>query len=767
MATPSRLAGSFAQRYRNHAAAADDPEALAVLANTPLTELPTRQHLRTEGLSLAARLHASCAALHEGLRHARNEGDVLTDASGSMCTRLRGGHAATDVLLSQTHRLRHELAATERRQALVTAFGRAYALSEEDEALLNAPAGGSAALGDSAPLLAVLDNVKAIRARAAALSAEHPLALQLGVGAAAQTERGYGLLFRWLDAQCRALPVRCPEAQLEPLARAVDALRAQPALLATCADEVAAGRQPQLLARFEAALAEPMEEEGGVGGEAAMLPPLHAALVDLRACLEAEARLFRMMLVASDREGAAMEVGSATDLLVPIASATALLAAPLHRHVHRLLAGASLDTVHAAGSRLSLSHRVLTVLHEHAVALAPLVDTALASAISGGTPPEATQLPEVAAAAANKADDAVASDTPPSNKDEAPPLVVAMRACLALATSEFERSRGALLAHLKGAGALAGGVTSVASSAAPAGDVGEGVAALEMLLDAHEQTSAIRGDDDADETPAAAETQLEASVTDADVAAAARAEALVSEIVGVVLANCKAAASGRGTLPLPLVGGSPAFGGPLARLARPGGSTGASDAERLIWLLNSIETLRGTLAVRLSAGGGTDVAAAAATLQSPVAGVAAVVEGSLRLLTAELNGLLDELAREAAQDVLHSCGLSAKLAALQTAEAQSSVAMAEMVGLEPLALSSVMRSFYGVLFRKGDALLAHAELIVSPSLRRQAATQTARTVASTYQHIHVLISRSGSGYDAPETILLHSPREVEALLGLM
>ena len=746
MATPSRLAGSFAQRYRNHAAAADDSEALAVLADTPLTELPTRQRLRADGLSLAGKLHAKCTALHDGLRHARGEGDVLTEASGSMCSRLRGGHAATDVLLSQTHRLRSELAATERRQALVASFGRAYALSEADEALLNAPA-GSAALGDSAPLLAVLDHVKAIRARAAALSAEHPLALQLGVGAAAQTERGYGLLYRWLDAQCRALPVRCPEAQLEPLARAVDALRAQPALLATCADEVAAGRQPQLLARFESALAEPMEEEGGMGGEAAMLPPLHAALVDLRACLEAEVRLFRTMLVVSDREGAAM--GSDTDLLAPIASATALLAAPLHRHVHRLLAGTPLDSTRAAGSQLSLSHRVLTVLHEHAVALAPLVDPALASAITGGTPPEA--------------DDAVASD-----KDEAPPLVVAMRTCLALATSEFERSRGALLAHLKGTGASAGGVTSVASSAAPAGDVAEGVAALEMLLDAHEQTSAIRSDDDADETPApsAALTQLEASATDADVAAAARAEALVSEIVAVLLANCKAAASGRGTLPLPLGDSTPSFGGPLARLARPGGSTGASDAERLIWLLNSIETLRGTLAVRLSAAGGSDVVAAA-TLQSPVAGVAAVVEASLRLLTAELNGLLDELAREAAQDVLHSCGLSAKLAALQTAEAQSSVAMAEMVGLEPLALSSVMRSFYGVLFRKGDALLAHAELIVSPSLRRQAATQTARTVASTYQHIHSLISRSGSGYDAPESILLHSPREVEALLGLM
>ena len=85
---------------------------------------------------------------------------------------------------------------------------------------------------------------------------------------------------------------------------------------------------------------------------------------------------------------------------------------------------------------------------------------------------------------------------------------------------------------------------------------------------------------------------------------------------------------------------------------------------------------------------------------------------------------------------------------------------------EPLALSSVMGAFYAVLFRHGDGLLADAERIVSPIVRREAAMRTARIVASTYAHIHALVSRAGSGYAAPETILLHSPQEVEALLGL-
>ena len=89
--------------------------------------------------------------------------------------------------------------------------------------------------------------------------------------------------------------------------------------------------------------------------------------------------------------------------------------------------------------------------------------------------------------------------------------------------------------------------------------------------------------------------------------------------------------------------------------------------------------------------------------------------------------------------------------------------MAAVIGLEPLALGSAMRSFYAVLFRRGDALLPHAESIASPSTRRQAAVQAAKVVASTHRHIHELVR---ARYQAPEGILLHSPEEIETLLGL-
>ena len=71
-----------------------------------------------------------------------------------------------------------------------------------------------------------------------------------------------------------------------------------------------------------------------------------------------------------------------------------------------------------------------------------------------------------------------------------------------------------------------------------------------------------------------------------------------------------------------------------------------------------------------------------------------------------------------------------------------------------------------MLFKRAD-VLPHADDISAPELRRQASEQTARILASTYASMHAIISRPGSGYSAPESILPHTPRDVEALLGLM
>lgn len=156
-----------------------------------------------------------------------------------------------------------------------------------------------------------------------------------------------------------------------------------------------------------------------------------------------------------------------------------------------------------------------------------------------------------------------------------------------------------------------------------------------------------------------------------------------------------------------------------------------------------------------------------------------------------IEAALGELARASAEELIGSCGLGAKLAALQacppsssslgmpcchplltlpwrraaqTAEAQPHIPMASVLGLEPLALATAMRSFYATLFQRGDRLVPAADLLDAPPLRRRAAAAAAKTLASTHAHIHSLVKRAGAGYESPETILLHSPAEVETLL---
>lgn len=237
-------------------------------------------------------------------------------------------------------------------------------------------------------------------------------------------------------------------------------------------------------------------------------------------------------------------------------------------------------------------------------------------------------------------------------------------------------------------------------------------------------------------------------------------------LVDLLLAGCESSAARRRTQASPS-DRARTLGGVLAQqpLEAPGSSGSLRPFERLILKLNSAEVLRTALARHVRGGVGpayVPVARRGATAgDAEGADLAAAGAGQL---SAVVDGLLMELARDSAQRVLDQCGLGPKLAALQTASQQQHIKMSEVIGLEPLALGAAMRSFYSLTFRQGDSLLgAQAELISASATRRQAATLTARVVASTHRHIHELVR---SRYETPEGILLHSPEEIDALLGL-
>ena len=321
------------------------------------------------------------------------------------------------------------------------------------------------------------------------------------------------------------------------------------------------------------------------------------------------------------------------------------------------------------------------------------------------------------------------------------------------ASSAFDAALVALVAHLAASASDACATSlDLGGPTMPSPAVFGGLAALEALLNAH---AAL--DDDATGDHGGDGSQAQAGVSSAHksllIDAFWRCQKGVDQLIGCILEGCEATAARR-------KGGGGGAGGGLVNVLAARSSEGPSTStlssnEQLILRINSIEALRAALDARPN-GSGTAAAAAARVAATAVS-----------KLDGQLETLVTAVARGAAEAMLNQSGLGEKLAALSTAEAQPQLKMADVIGLEPLALGAAMRGFYSVLFRHGDALLPNADLIEAPPVRRRTATLVAQTIASTHRHLHAMLSREGSGYEQPQkTILPHSPEEIDTLLGV-
>ena len=785
--------------------------AIAVLTNQSLTALATRAALREEGSIRSRYLHARCTELHHGVSQACTEGKMLTDASDATCSCLHAGHVAAELLLTRTKRLREQLADYERQQAIMASFRHKYSLCEADESLLNLPF-CTHTVENVAHLLAVLEQVHDVRSRAIALSTQHSLRLQLEMVMAAHAERGYAWLFRWLEGQSRMLPVRAGAPVLAPLGHAISTLRAHPILLRSCIDEMAVGRQRPLLVAVEERLCSHAAADDdntvlngtfGVGAPClsggGVLEPLNSALTELQFCLSHESVLFNMLLSAggatntgdavSGTDCGGCGAGSAscsnlTALAAALVLATALVAAPVSHHLQRILSPPP-ESPCIPGAQLAMRHRLVALLQQHTALLERFLECDRGSQEGSselGTPHEQTLSCDSDVAMPTRQTVAI---------NHSAPLLGVLRACSTRALADLESLRTSLVAQLHHVAdnALCRVVSSTASPPALHLIVSDAACALQVLLEEHTRAATDTVElgqqifDDKFSTflaplahttestvpglapepgpvlipgarsraAAGARTMAEAisSVTDA------RAAALVGDIVSAALSSCKRVAQ--------------------CTAVQPAVDVPVTTQERLISVLNVVEMLCTRLFTNLdqnhlheaSAAGPSSARLKTLALGAVQASGTCVSAASLRILTAERKLLLDELAREAAQALFAECGLAPKLAALQTAASQHQyLVMADIVGLEQLALTSAMRSFYGIVFRRGDELMPQSKLPLALSLRRQATVETARTIVSTYQHIYDLIQSPGSGYSAPESILLHTPGEVEVLLGL-
>eukprot|EP00966_Prymnesium_polylepis_P213388 4942116-Prymnesium_polylepis.1 len=174
----------------------DSPDVTAALRelsaffgdNTPGARRSLRSTIERRGVELNHGLLTAFDKLQSQLDTIDREVGGLSDACTAISTQLARSRASTEVMLSQTARLREEVALTEQRSAAADAFIGCFGLSAEDEAVLNAPTAV-----ELEPLLAALQRVQQIHERAKALldGPHQQLGLHLLESMAAHEERAY------------------------------------------------------------------------------------------------------------------------------------------------------------------------------------------------------------------------------------------------------------------------------------------------------------------------------------------------------------------------------------------------------------------------------------------------------------------------------------------------------------------------------------------------------------------------------------------------
>ena len=142
----------------------DEPEVLEALRelsafhsdNTLAARRSLRSTIEKRGLSIDTELLVAFEKLNVQLDAIDRDMEGLSGVCNSISSQLQHNRSSTEVMLSQTARLREQVQLTERKWAVADDFVRNYQLTPDEEAVLNAPQ----AL-ELEPLLAALRRVQA------------------------------------------------------------------------------------------------------------------------------------------------------------------------------------------------------------------------------------------------------------------------------------------------------------------------------------------------------------------------------------------------------------------------------------------------------------------------------------------------------------------------------------------------------------------------------------------------------------------------------
>jgi hypothetical protein len=767
--------------------------------------LVARRGLRSiaerQGLELNQRLLASFGQLQAQLEATERELDGLCEASGSAVARLQSTRAATEVLISQTSRLKEQVRQAAQRERLAVALTEALHLSAEHEAVLNTPRDAPLSLD---ALLEALARVRLAGSRGRKLLGGkfEQLGMQVSSQMSAYEERGYSAILRWLTAEAPRLPPNTPAQTLEPLRRGVASLAGQPAMLAICLHEIVAARREAHRRAFARSLSVPASGARG-GAAVTAITALEGVLRDLASAVQAERRLLEGLFrpehgapdcstepaghktsPAEPLASLTEEPAAAADATVgdagpqprdaraigrAVASSFELVAPLLSSHVQALL-GASLPLP----SRL----RMVLVLRSAADAMAtsfPDVATS-AEGSEGGSTGEVGGSGKIR----NEGESGVTAAGGGASGGDGASLASALASCASLASDRFHstlqsQTTATLLTvtrvplglsvprqlfemsqlldellnacarvHAEAAAPEAGSAPGLISAASGTSGQRDGHGPL-MTFVHSELLPSVHGEE---------ERMVQAFIDKplrhfASLASPSSAEGAGGALApaGGRAATLRALLGGNGSDRGAGLGGG-AEGG-TAGGAYPAGGSGAGGtslrpSDRAVFLLNCTAALRAVTSCHHTRAA-ADVTAA---------------------LDAHADALLGTLVEAAAAAFFDECGLAPKLDALHTAAAQRQLTPASMIGLEPLAMGSAMRGFYAILFQRGSGdVLPAAQQISSPPLRQLATMRAARAIADTHRRVHALIAQPESGYpDNGRGILLHSPEEIDTLL---
>eukprot|EP00897_Mesotaenium_endlicherianum_P007060 jgi/Mesen1/6382/ME000329S05549 len=700
----------------------DSPELLASLSTLSAfysdNSLQARRNLRKtierRGLSINEEFLESSEAAQKALDAVEVEVQGLAECCDRIAKALSTCSATTGDMVVATERLKTELESTTKRQELVASFLHNYQLTQQEINALREEDLDESFFRALARVQEIHSNCKVL------LRMHHQRAgLELMDVMAVYQEGAYERLCRWVQAECRSLGDSDNPEVSDLLKTASRSLRERPVLFKYCAEEVANTRHNALFRRFISALT-----RGGPGGmprpmEVHAHDPLRYVgdmLAWLHQALASERELAMALFSADDVSESSREFSSRRLSAAAASTAEGQRAAAVEADMvsvlDRVFEGVCRPfRVLTAHPSLHLAYKLSNLLAFYSHTIIELLGTEAALSVT---------LVEI--------------------------LETAQRTFF-----DIMRARGDKLLRYPPA---------VAADLSPPPAVAETVGLLLELLDTHSRM------------------MVPAAVPKPDF------EPVMAALLDPLHQMCERAAEAYGTkkaLPLPSLrrGGSAredaATGGSMRRINSSMGShatAGASsfsrqsssssvsasaeasasasplgvEALRRLFLINCLAAVQHPL-----------VGHEAASLR--VAQLGDTIEAHMALL---VDGEVDR--------ILSRCELGSKVALVrlrqeESSSAEDAVPLAQLPEMAPEALAESLRSLFALLAGSQGAL-AEYELLQVPRLRTEACSRVSSALADAYATLYQVVLDPSSGYQAPRSMLRHTPDQMRTILGI-